>query len=491
MRRLLAILWVLIAMTVAIVQASPASAVGFQCFGAAREFWRYQGPEVILSGPYETGKTMSTLNKFHLLLCKYPNARGLMVRKTYNSLINSAIVTYEQKVLPYPPDDPRCAVRKFGGEKPEFYDYPNGSRITVGGLDNAAKFLSAEFDYIYVNQAEEIGLDPWELLTGRATGRAGNAPYPQIMGDCNPSGPTHWILQRARLKIFHSRHEDNPTLYNQKTGEITEQGKRSMATLDALTGVRYKRGRLGKWAGVEGQVYEEWDDGIHLHPRFDIPKEWRRYRAIDFGYTNPFVCQWWAVDPDGRLYMYREIYMTSRLVEDHASEILRLEAGKTVDEWNEITARYTGDQQIQLIAMRQSLAAANERIEATITDHGAEDRATLEKHGISTRPATKTISVGIQAFQVRLKVQKDGKARLFILEDSLVEADPRLAEKRQPLCTHDEVLIYIWPTAPDGKPVKEVPVDLYNHGMDAGRYIVMYLDNNSEAAVYVGSRRVA
>jgi predicted transcriptional regulator len=39
---------------------------------------------------------------------------------------------------------------------------------------------------------------------------------------------------------------------------------------------------------------------------------------VDFGYTNPFVMQWWAEDPDGRLYLYREIYRTRRLVEDHA-----------------------------------------------------------------------------------------------------------------------------------------------------------------------------
>ena len=29
---------------------------------------------------------------------------------------------------------------------------------------------------------------------------------------------------------------------------------------------------------------------------------------VDFGYTNPFTCQWWAMDHDGRLYLYREIF---------------------------------------------------------------------------------------------------------------------------------------------------------------------------------------
>jgi hypothetical protein len=49
---------------------------------------------------------------------------------------------------------------------------------------------------------EEIRLDDYEKLVGRATGRAGNAPYPQVMGDCNPDAPTHWILNRPRLRRF-------------------------------------------------------------------------------------------------------------------------------------------------------------------------------------------------------------------------------------------------------------------------------------------------
>jgi phage terminase large subunit len=242
-----------------IVQAPPESKVGYQGYGAALDFWCCKEPEVLLEGAYQTGKTMAALHKLHTLLAKYPNCRALMVRRSYASLKGSAIVTYEQKVLPYPPEHPKCPVVKVGGNNPAEYQYPNGSVLVLGGLDNPNKFLSAEYDYIYINQMEEIRLDDYEKLVGRATGRAGNAPYPQIMGDCNPDVPTHWILNRPRLTRFKSRHEDNPTLFDPVTGEITELGRRSLAALDAMTGVRYKRGRLGLWVGSEGQVYEEWD----------------------------------------------------------------------------------------------------------------------------------------------------------------------------------------------------------------------------------------
>jgi phage terminase large subunit len=263
-----------------IVQASANSKVGFVCYGAARELWKSHGPEVIISGPYETGKTFAAVHKLHTTLAKYPKAQALMARKTYKSVVGSVVQTFEKKVLPYPPGDSRCAITKYGGAKPEWYDYPNGSRLWVGGMDNPDKFLSSEFDLIYVNQAEELTLDDWEKLGGRATGRAGNMPYAMIFGDCNPDIATHWIMNRAGLQVLHSVHKDNPALFDQETGAMTKQGERSISALKRLTGVRLKRGYQGLWVGSEGMVYEDWSSSIHIIDRFDIPEDWRRYLRV-------------------------------------------------------------------------------------------------------------------------------------------------------------------------------------------------------------------
>lgn len=415
-------------------------------YGATAVFWAYKGPEVLLAGPYETGKTFGALHKLHLLLCLYPKSRAVMLRKTYKSAVGSVVVTYEQKVLPVPPGHSKSAVKRYGGEHPEFYQYPNGSRLLVGGMDNPDKFLSAEYDFIYVNQAEELVLDEWEKLTGRATGRAGNAPWTQVMGDCNPGPPTHWIKQRKRIKMLESRHEDNPRLWDRVKQDWTPAGRNTIETLDALTGVRLKRGRYGLWVAAEGQIYE-YDPAIHLIPRFEIPSSWRRFRVIDFGYTNPFVCGWWAVDPDGRLYLYRQIYMSQRTVKRHANQINELDK--------------------------------EERIEATICDHDAEDRATLHENGISTIPADKRVTVGIEKVQLRLAKAGDNKPRIFILEDSLVEIDRELQSQYKPIRTEDEFGSYVWVAGKDGKPLKEEPLKIDDHGMDMTRYAVMYLDRLS------------
>jgi phage terminase large subunit len=425
---------------------NPPTGEGFMAHGAAADLWRYKGQEVILAGPYETGKTLASLNKVNAMCCKYPGLRVLMVRKTYRSLVESACVTFENKVLAYPPQDDRCPVRRQGGQHPQAYVYPNGSRIVLGGMDRPAKLLSSEWDVIYVNQAEELSLADWGALTGRATGRAGNMPYAQVMGDANPGPPTHWIQHRPTLKVLESRHEDNPTLFDARAGEWTDQGKTTLAILDALPGVMRLRGRYGKWVAAEGQVYDGFDRALHLVDHFDPPASWPRYWVVDFGYTNPFSWQQWVEDGDGRLYLHREIYRTRRLVEDHARDILAATKGEPLPA-------------------------------AIICDHDAEDRATLERYlGMRTVAAYKSVSAGIQAVATRLIVAGDKRPRLFFMRDALIERDEDLASAHKPCCALDEIDVYVWPKAADGKPNKEAPVKENDHGMDAARYMVAHAD---------------
>ena len=442
-------------------------APGFR--GGLQALWESKHHEVIVSGPYDTGKTFAALSKLHALLCVHPKSNALMVRQTRNSILTSAVITYEKKVLPFPPGDPRCPIVKYGGQHVEFYGYPNGSKLWVGGLDDADKYLSAEYDFVYVNQAEELALDSWEKLVGRATGRAGNAPWTQVFGDCNPGSPNHWIKSRESLQLLETRHEDNPSLYDGQGW--TEQGRKRMAILDGLTGLRYKRGRLGLWVGAEGVVYE-FDITVHRIPRFEIPEHWQRLRVIDFGYTNPFVCLWLAIDGDGRLYLYHELYMTQRTVARHMVDI--------------------------------HVHSRGERYIATLSDHDAEDRATLAQKtivdeddlvrrlvkagfqmngfkqvvlpGIQTVNADKRVTVGIEKVQERLKLAGDNKPRLYVLEDSLIEIDETLRDAYKPYRTEDEFAVYAYPEGKDSRPVKEEPVKVYDHGMDALRYGVMWLD---------------
>lgn len=413
---------------------------GYDPRGAAKRLMPCRAPEVLLSGPAGTGKSRACLEKVHLCLLKYAGARALMVRKTRESLTESALVTYEEKVLPPGSAVARGPMRRLR----QAYRVPNGSELVVGGLDKPSKVMSTEYDIVYVQEAIELTEDDWESLTTRL--RNGVMPYQQIVADTNPDAPHHWLKQRCdagKTVLLESRHEDNPVLWDGM--DWTPEGGVYIARLDALSGPRKPRLRFGRWVQAEGVVYEVWDRRVHLVDRFDVPADWRRIRSVDFGYTNPFTCQWWAIDPDGRMYLYREIYMTGRTVADHAAQILRLSAG--------------------------------ERIEATVADTDAEDRATLRQCGIPTVAAVKDVSPGIQAVQGRLRSAGDGRPRLTVLRDSLVERDPARAEARRPCCTAEEFDAYSWAKAADGRPNKEEPAKVDDHAMDSLRYATMYVDN--------------
>jgi phage terminase large subunit len=59
----------------------------------------------------------------------------------------------------------------------------------------------------------------------------------------------------------------------------------------------------------------------------------------------------------------------------------------------------------------------------------------------------------------------------------LVEADPLLEEAKKPLCLDDEIVGYTWQKTQDGKPDKEQPVKVDDHGCDTMRYIVKYVES--------------
>jgi hypothetical protein len=294
--------------------------------------------------------------------------------------------------------------------------------------------MSSEYDLAYVQEAIELTEESWEAITTRL--RNGRLSFQQLIGDTNPSTPTHWLKRRCdagRTRLLESRHEDNPRLWD---GDWTEQGRLYLDRLDALTGPRKLRLRHGRWVGSEGVVYPEWEPAVHLIDRFEIPSDWPRLWVVDFGYTNPFCWQAWAVDGDDRLFRYREIYRTGRLVKDHAAQILEVTAGEPSPA-------------------------------AIICDPAdAEGRATLTWCvGMETIAATKGKKLGIQAVAARLKRAGDGRPRLFLLRDSLVERDPSLYEARKPTCTEEELDGYVF------RPGTEDPLDRDNHGCDCVRYV--------------------
>jgi len=262
-------------------------------------------------------------------------------------------------------------------------------------------------------------------------------PYSQTIGDMNPAYPQHWVYHRKSLKVFYSFHDENPMLYDQRTGEITEQGKRTMAVLDALTGVRRIRLRDGKPALAEGAIYN-WNDAIHLID--ESPKAGLHVASVDWGFSHPGVLGIWRLDGDGRMYLIRQVYQTR----------------KTIDWWIEQAKELHSEFNILWFACDPSEPAYIEQ---------------FNQAGLKAEAAFSRVLPGINAVEQRLKVLADGRPRLFVIRDSLREIDQSLKANYKPYAVEQEFPGYIWAGTNKEQPVKE-----NDHGVDMVRYGVARLD---------------
>ena len=443
----------------ALVQASGYK-IRYHPFGAARDLFHCQDDEILLAGPAGTGKSYSALQKIHLVLSKYPGAQGFMARKTRTSMTNSCLRMFQNQVLK-PPDKVKLH------KQDQVFNYPNGSILAVIGLDDPDRIKSTEWDIGYIQEATECSENDMEICTTRM--RSGFVPYQQVIMDCNPDKPNHWLKVRCdhprlvhmvdgtekytRTTMLVSIHEDNPQYYDHIHKKWTTKGIAYMAKLDRLSGVRRDRLYKGLWVAAEGLIYGDWDPAVNVINKSDLPmgwKEWPHYWSVDFGFIHPFVWGDWIENPKtGGLYLLHEIYMTKRLVEDHAVQMMEIANG---------------------IAPR-----------AIICDHDAEGRATLERHtGYITLPAYKSIQIGVQGVQARLKPTYSNEPVLFIIRDCLVEEDKELKDAGKPVKTEDEWGGYVWDPKNNEKANSkkdELPVDMDNHGMDQTRYIIAFIDD--------------
>ena len=418
-----------------------------------RDFFPEQGEfigsaadEVLFSGAWGAGKSLSLCAKALLLSLRYPGNRGGLFRKEYKALKATTLITLLEGDGKTGPVLPHQYIAKHHRTESTI-TLKNGSTILYGGLDNPGWILSLNLGWFAVDQIEQLTEQDYNMLLGRL-----RHPVPAVrqgFGACNPEAPTHWLYQRFFKNKLPGTHAVSANTFSNPY--LPEDYK---ARLERLKGVYRLRYVEGLWVAFEGMVYDNFDASIHIIDPFEIPQEWPRYRSIDFGYRNPFVCQWWAVSPDDIYYLYREIYMSHRLVSQHAEEIRG---------WEELPQEEEADEEDE---------THYERIKDSYADHDAEDRATLDVNGVYTWPAMKDVSPGIQAVYERLNVGPDGKAGIYFFRNALVEVDPYLESEEMTLSTIDEIAGYAWKKPGPGRPTKEEPLKEHDHGMDAMRYFV-------------------
>jgi len=438
----------------------------FDFYGGNALAYNSREPEVLLSGPAGTGKSLAWLVKIYTLADYHPGARILIVRKTRESLTESILVTWERDVLG--PDHPVLTKSPTLRRVRQSYRFRNRSEVVVGGMDKPDKVLSSEWDLIYVPEATDLDVVDWETLSGRL--RAGVVPFTQMAADCNPGSPYSWLYKRqmsGALKMYTSSHRDNPRFFDRQKQDWTADGRAYMDRLErSLTGSRRTRFLEGKWAAAEGVVYA-FEPARHVHELgWEAPAAWPRVWSIDWGKRVPTSLGVWAVDPAGRMHLNREVYQAHL-----RPDVL----GRRAIGWVE--------------------SGIEPRPVAIVCDHDTGNdgyQEAFEKaSGLYLELADKADrDKGIQELQARFDLAADGQPRIMFRAEALDhEPDRSLADAGLPTRGIEEIVGYVW----DENQLKDEPISYNDHFCDqmryAHRYVETRLTQKPEKVDYTGSPR--
>ena len=190
------------------------------------------------------------------------------------------------------------------------------------GLDDPEKIKSAEFNYIWVEEATEITLEDYRQLNLRLR-RKGKLN--QIFLTCNPISALHWIktelADKQKIAINHSTYKDNPFL-----DEVYKQQLEDLINQDVNF---YKIYTLGEWGVLKNIIYEGWKSYGNISEYGKQPQEISY--GIDWGYESPaaLVKVYWF---DGDKVIWEEIIYQKKLTTPEFIELAKERLVEDIEE---------------------------------------------------------------------------------------------------------------------------------------------------------------
>ena len=268
--------------------------------------------EVLFGGAAGGGKSYGQTVDALLFALRYPGSKQLILRRTFaeldKSLIRCALSLYPREIFTF---NSSSHTGKF----------KNGSCIDFGycaGENDVYQYQSAEYDVIRFDELTHFTEGQYLYLISRV--RGANSYPKQIKSSTNPGGVGHaWVKARfvdgaaantrflgegGMSRIFiPSLLDDNLFLmksdpeYKRRLLNLPERERKALL--------------LGDWNIFDGQYFSEFSTAKHVVEPFEIPRDWRKYRSIDYGLDRLAVL-WLAIAPSGDVYLYRE-YCESNL----------------------------------------------------------------------------------------------------------------------------------------------------------------------------------
>lgn len=234
----------------------------------------------LLEGGSRSGKTFLALYVIILRAIKYPGTRHLVTRFRFSHAKVAICYDTMPKVLE------ACGLKGSVrlNKTDWFYEFPNGSSIWIGGLDDkerSEKILGNEYASIFLNEASQISFDSYEMLTTRL-----NAPKgvpDKIIIDYNPPSIMHWGYQ-----IFHKRQfpdgrpvpeDDFQFLRINPIDNLENISDTYMQNLENLSAAKRKRFLDGEYSLDSGKLFRRaW---IKYYPKEEMPDFIRIVVGVD------------------------------------------------------------------------------------------------------------------------------------------------------------------------------------------------------------------
>ncbi len=288
--------------------------------------------EILYGGAAGGGKSAAQCIAALIYAIEYPGSTQLLLRRTYVELESSLIKEHFKHFPPEP-------YYRYNSSKHVGTLY-NGSEIRFGycaSENDVFQYQGAEFDVIRMDEATHFTYDQFVYLRSRVRGRfqaprfmalstnPGNVGHAWVKETfVDPAPPeTEFVGMDGRRRIFiPAKLTENAYLMENDPGYL-----KSMETLPEILRQTLLEGR---WDVIEGQYFTEFDPEIHVIEPFRIPDHWKKYRCMDYG-LDMFAMLWFAISPDGRIYVYKEFCAPNLTIEDAAEKALEYtESGEEI-----------------------------------------------------------------------------------------------------------------------------------------------------------------
>lgn len=291
------------------------------------EFWNTKKTYVVCKGSRGSKKSKTSALWHIFMMMKYPLANTLVVRKVERTLRDSCY------------SDLRWAINRLGVDalwncttSPlEIIYKPTGQKILFRGMDDSLKLASISvpkgvLNFLWVEEAYEITKEEdFNLLDESIRGVLPDGYFKRVTITFNPWSEKIWIKSR-----FFDNPADNvlamTTIYtcNEWLSETDIQLFEDMKVRNPR---RYQVAGLGNWGIVDGLVYENWHEQTFT---LDDVKECQTAVGLDFGYTNdPSALFVGFVDTaNKKLYVWDEFYEKALSNKKIADKIFKMGYGK-------------------------------------------------------------------------------------------------------------------------------------------------------------------